>query len=81
MPIYGSGTPQAFADALRRAETRFPDASWGLTLFGEEWQLLAACGAVEASRSLPRCVENNARLAAVLDHEVEELHEAMLNDR
>lgn len=73
----GSGIPTVLFDALRRAEERFPDVSWGMTQQGEEWRILASCRGRDAERRLHECVTNNSRCADVLDHEVEELEKAV----
>lgn len=70
-----TGIPQPLFDALQRAESRFPDVSWGMAHEGEKYRLLASHRGKQAQCELHECIEYNQAVAKTLDHFFEELAE------
>lgn len=78
-PVYGSEIPEPLLVAFHRACARFADVGWALALQDGEWRILASCGGRTGERRLRECVVNNASLAAVVAHSVEELDQEVGN--
>ncbi len=78
MAVMACGIPAPLFDALQRAEERFPQVSWGLTLQDGEWRILGACRGRHGEARLRACVVNHDNLAAVLDHYVGEVAKEVL---
>lgn len=74
MAVMGSGgLPAGMFEVLQAACARWPDHALSVALDGEEYLLLAARAGRVAETRVPRCVENNAALGAVVQHYFEEL--------